>query len=103
MTTTITSHPKYGIRIPARFLKEAGIPTNRKYVIKINTPIINIIPQKYEEEDEKDWLDELLKDPIAQKNFELIVKEAEEDIKAGRVYSADEVFAEIKRERSRKI
>ena len=103
MTTTITSHPKYGIRIPATFLKKAGIPTNRKYVIKINTPIINIIPQKYEEEDEKDWLDELLKDPIAQKNFELIVKEAEEDIKAGRVYSADEVFAEIKRERSRKI
>ena len=103
MTQTLTFHPKFGLRIPAKTLREAGFQPKKTFVIKINTPIINIIPQKYEEEDEKDWLDELLKDPIAQKNFELIVKEAEEDIKAGRVYSADEVFAEIKRERSRKI
>ena len=94
ITQTITANPKDGIRIPASILKKAGMPVNKGYVIKIKTPIINIVPQKNEKE-EKDWLDELLEDPIAQKNFERIVREAEEDYQAGRCRPIEELFKEM--------
>ena len=100
MTQTLTFHPKQGIRIPAKTLLDAGFQPKKTFVVKINTPIINIIPEMYDEAEEKDWLDELLEDPIAQKNFDKILKKAEEDIKIGRVYSAEKVFAAIKKERS---
>lgn len=76
MTTTLTFHPKFGIRIPAATLREAGFQPKKTFVIKINTPIINIIPQKYEEE-EKDWLDEALETEEAQAYFEERIRQVE--------------------------
>ncbi len=95
MTTTITSHQKYGIHIPAPFLKEAGMPTNRKYVIKINTPIINIIPQKYEEEEGKDWFDEALETEDGKAYFRELVQEAEKEYHEGKTRPIEELFQEL--------
>ena len=91
MTTTITSHPKYGIRIPATFLKKAGIPTNRKYVIKINAPIINIMPRVYEDLEEDDWMNA----PEVIEELERRARDAEEQIKIGKIKPIDELFREF--------
>lgn len=59
-TKAIKFHPKQGIRIPAKTLYDAGFTPQKAFVIKINTPIINIVPECYEAEEEKDWLDKAL-------------------------------------------
>lgn len=71
------------------------MPTDRKYVIKINTPIINIIPQKYEEEEENDWLDEALETPEGQAYFDERIRQVEEERKAGKGRPIEELFKEL--------
>lgn len=70
------------------------MPTNRKYVIKINTPIINIIPQKYEEE-ENDWLDEALETPEGKAYFDERIRQVEKERKAGKGRPIEELFKEL--------
>lgn len=98
MTKTVTFHPKQGIRIPAKTLRDAGFTPKNAFVIKINTPIINIIPQKYNDED---WLDEALETPEGKAYFRQRIAEAEREYKAGKLHNIEDVFAEIDAEREK--
>ena len=102
MTKTVTFHPKQGIRIPAKFLREAGFKEKKVFILKVKTPGIHITPQKQRVEEEKDWLDEALETPEGKAYFREIIAEAQEDIKKGRLYPVEEVFTEIHKERERK-
>ena len=96
MTQTLTFHPKFGIRIPAKILREAGFQPKKTFVIKINTPIINIIPQQYEEiEEEKDWLDEALETKEGKAYFREIIQETQEEYKAGKMQPIENLFKEL--------
>ncbi|MEK9165306.1 MAG: hypothetical protein AAB525_00390 [Patescibacteria group bacterium] len=104
MTKAVRFHPKQGLRIPASFLRGAGFKEQEEYVIRVSTPIINIIPIKYDagqEAEEKDWFDEAIETPKGKAYFKKVIDKAERDIKAGRLYSADAVFSEIKQERKK--
>lgn len=95
-TKTIKFHPKQGIRIPAKILYDAGFSPQKAFVIKINTPIINIIPEKYEaEEEEKDWLDEALETPEGKAYFQERAEEAEREYKEGKTRPIEELFKEL--------
>ena len=93
-------HPKQGLRIPAPFLRQAGFKEKEEYVIKISTPIINIIPIEYridqtDQEEEKDWFDELLENPIARKNFDRILEETEQEYKEGKLQPIENLFKKL--------
>lgn len=102
MTKTIKFHPKQGLKISPAILRQAGFPEKEEYVVKLNIPIINIIPANYTigKGLETDWFDELLEEPIARENFQKIIKQAEKDIQKGNLQKAEDVFAEIKKERA---
>lgn len=102
-TKTIKFHPKQGIRIPAKTLYDAGFTPQNAFVIRINTPVINIIPEKYEvEEEEKDWLDEALETREGKAYFQERAEEAEREYKEGKLHKIEDVFDEIKAERRKK-
>ncbi len=95
MDTTLTFHPKQGIRIPAKTLLEAGFQPKKTFVVKINTPIINIIPQKFEEAEEKDWLDEALETKEGKEYFNERIRQVEAEYKAGKGGPIEELFKEL--------
>ncbi|HCA67000.1 MAG: hypothetical protein UW39_C0005G0036 [Parcubacteria group bacterium GW2011_GWC2_44_17] len=99
MTTTLTFHPKLGLRIPAKTLREAGFQPKKTFVITMNTPIIHIIPQQHDDEKEKDWLDEVLKTPEGKAYFNARADEASREYKDGKLHNIEDVFAEIEAER----
>ncbi|MBI4359746.1 MAG: hypothetical protein HY564_01460 [Candidatus Jacksonbacteria bacterium] len=93
MTQTLTFHPKLGLRIPAQTLREAGF-TAKKYVVKINAvnvPVINIIPSIYKNLEEDDWMNA----PEVIEELERRARDAEEDIKAGKIKPIEELFREL--------
>lgn len=91
MTQTLTFHPKFGIRIPAKTLREAGFQPKKTFVLKINTPIINIIPKVYENLAEDDWMNE----PEVIEELERRARDAEDDIKSGNIRPIEELFREF--------
>lgn len=95
MTKTITFHPKLGLRIPAKILREAGFQPKRAFVIKINTHIINLIPECYEAGEEKDWLDEALETPEGKAYFQERVEEVEREYREGKTRPIEELFKEL--------
>ncbi len=95
MTQTLTFHPKFGLRIPSKTLREAGFQPKKTFVIKINTPIINIIPQQYDDDKEKDWLDEALETEEGKAYFNERIAEADIEYKEGKLHNIEDVFAEI--------
>ena len=95
MDTTLTFHPKQGIRIPAKTLLEAGFQPKKTFVVKINTPIINIIPEMYEEAEEKDWLDEALETKEGKAYFRSRIEIAEKEYREGKTRPIEELFDEL--------
>ena len=77
-------------------MREAGFQPKKTFVIKINTPIINIIPQQYEEiEEEKDWLDEALETEEGKEYFRELIQEAEKEYREGKTRPIEELFQEL--------
>ena len=100
MTQTIIITKNQDLKIPWKVLQEVDFPVG-KFRLSIKKPAIFIVPQK-DDEEEKDWLDELLEDPVAAKNFKRRIDIVEKEYREGKLQSAEEVFAEIKKERKMK-
>ena len=91
MDTTLTFHPKQGIRIPAKTLLDAGFQPKKTFVVKINTPIINIIPRIYTDLADDDWMNA----PEVIEELERRARDAEDDIKNGNDKPIEDLFRDF--------